>query len=329
MLTPEDDGEDERGAGGQAGVAAAEDGEPRGEGEGAAAGGAMEEGGAGAAADGGAPGVRVADGDAVPEVDLAARFLKQSEGERAGFSAVYRNAEDKPVPVSWAHHYAYRDVRLHRFTALEFRKAFTLRKMTDKDREWWDEWKLVERWKSAAPDGEALAEADEEGELQVGEQRRTAGRPCERYVLRAPHPLHNSHILVVRAKWDTVALAGAPPPKLPAPLEPGAEPSRAQRRAQRDFARYFVANFTPWGPTFERGDDGQSGAWVVRGPKLDFERWDEWEEELEEAVCLRQELRLAREDGGDDDQRGPELESAKRERLIAAGRLFDLQDREQ
>jgi hypothetical protein len=56
------------------------------------------------------------------------------------------------------------------------------------------------------------------GVLLPGEERRLRGRPCERYVLHAPHPLSDSHILVANAKWDTLVLAGAPPPKLPPPV---------------------------------------------------------------------------------------------------------------
>ena len=165
------------------------------------------------------------------EVDLLARFHVDG-GERAGYSSVYRNAKNEPIPVSWAHHYNYRDIRLRRTTPLEFRKALGVRKMTKKDREWWEVWRDNHLWGNATAEEVAGAAAGVAGAAPSARPRAVpvqAGRPCERYVLRAPHPLADSHILVARAKWDTLALAGAPPPK--EPKEPAGEvPTGAELR---------------------------------------------------------------------------------------------------
>ena len=252
-----------------------------------------------------------------PEVDLLERF-RAASGEREGFSAVYTNAAGQKVPVSWAHHYEYRDVRLRNFTAVEFRKMFSVRKMTAKDRKWWETWKFVERWvhvPGAAVDVAGVADGGDgghgEGELLPGEERRSRGRPCERYVLHAPHPLCDSHILVANAKWDTLVLAAAPPPKVPTPVAPGTELTSAQDKSRRDFAEYYIANYIPWDKN--------------RPPELTMERWEEYVLALEVDACLGS---VREEDApfeeGDEDE--DDLQLLRRERRIAAGRLFDLRN---
>ena len=122
-----------------------------------------------------------------------------------------------------------------------------------------------------------------------------AGRPCERYVLHAPHPLHDSYVLVRRAKWGVPALAGKPPPSEPDPDKPD---TRARQTAARNFARYYSALFIPW------------TAWSP--PKRTYRDWIDHVDQLEEDACLYH----PREENGD--------ELARRKRLIAAGRLFDI-----
>jgi hypothetical protein len=47
-----------------------------------------------------------------------------------------------------------------------------------------------------------------------------AGTPCDHFLLKPPHPLHTSHILVPRVKLGIPAFAGAPPPSDPSsPLD--------------------------------------------------------------------------------------------------------------
>ena len=137
-------------------------------------------------------------------------------------------------------------------------------------------------------------------ELQpLAEQKRgsRAGRPCERYVLRWPHSLHDSHILVRRAKWGIPALAGKPPPREPDLTKPD---TRARRAAASAFARYFCALFTPWSQWSPPGQTHRD--------------WKLYVDQLEETACLYG----PREDDEDED--------ARNERLIAAARLFDIEN---
>ena len=122
------------------------------------------------------------------------------------------------------------------------------------------------------------------------------GRPCERYLLHAPHPLHDSHIIVRRAKWGVTAPAGKPPPSEPDPDKPD---TRARRRAAGEFARYYSALFIPW------------TAWSP--PGRTYEHWIMHVNQLEKDACLYD----PREQVGD--------ELARRQRLIAAARLFDIE----
>ena len=121
------------------------------------------------------------------------------------------------------------------------------------------------------------------------------GRSCERYVLHAPHPLHDSYILVRRAKWGVPAPAGKPPPSEPDLDKPN---TRARQTAARNFARYYSAVFIPW------------TAWSP--PGRSYQHWIDHVDQLEEDACLYR----PREEDGD--------EPARRKRLIAAGRLFDI-----
>ena len=241
------------------------------------------------------------------------RFLGDASVDQVGYSSVYTNSSGEKVAVSLVYHYEYRDVRLREFSPLEFRKRFTVRKMNDKDRVWWDTWRFVDRWR-VVPDAVTVGfEADggddgaDVGSLMPGEERRLRGRPCERYVLHAPHPLHDSHILVARAKWDTVALGGGPPPPRPGALADDQAPSKKHER----FVRYFLANFTPWS--------------ARSPPVLTIERWEEWVLALEIDACHG----TAREDDpqeGDIEESVAELLELRRRRQIAAGRLFDLEN---
>ena len=124
-----------------------------------------------------------------------------------------------------------------------------------------------------------------------------AGRPCERYLLREPHKLHDSHILVRRAKWGVPALAGKPPPNEPDPDKPN---TRARRDARRAFARYYCSIFVPW------------TAWSA--PALTYQSWTEHLKKLAEGACLYG----PREEDYD--------EPARRARLIAAARLSDIEN---
>ena len=70
-------------------------------------------------------------------VDLATRGVAEA-GEEVGSASIYRRYDgDAGRPISDAHHYAHRDVRLAEFTPTEFKRAFRVRKATTKgDKEW-------------------------------------------------------------------------------------------------------------------------------------------------------------------------------------------------
>ena len=113
-------------------------------------------------------------------------------------------------------------------------------------------------------------------------------------MLQEPHPLHDSHYLVRRAKWGTLAPAGKPPPKEPDADKPD---TRARRRARREFARYYVALFVPWS--------------MFVPPELTYEFWQAHITKLEETACLH----------------GPRSddEQAEMERKVAACRLDNIE----
>lgn len=146
------------------------------------------------------------------------------------------------------------------------------------------------------------------------------GRPTMRFVLREPHPLASSHIIVRRAKWGVPALVGNPPPRLST-----SDVRETQRRQEAAFARYFVSNLVPW------------SAWNT--PQLTIERWRAHVEELETDACLscdKHELEKAGNavgfwsDEPKPDQVGqqppPGYQQARRKRLVAAARLADIEN---
>ena len=67
-------------------------------------------------------------------------------------------------------------LRAHAFSAFEFRRAFTVRRMTAADKEWYE--KVMKNQPAAAP---------------------RAGRPVYRYYFESPHPLQTTHIIVRHA----------------------------------------------------------------------------------------------------------------------------------
>lgn len=240
-----------------------------------------------------------------PNEDLAQLF-GASNGDRFGQSRSYLDKKGDKIPVSDAHTYAYRDQRLLNFTAHEFNRLFCLRRLNPDaksgiakaDNEWY--------WKE-------LARVEEQRQNEVHGNQSTAlpsmqGKPCYRYLLREPHPLSDSWIIVRRQKWGVNMLCGKPPPSEPEPVEPGVEPSSATLSKRRAFARYMVANFVPW-------DKDQS-------PLLTYENWLKYVAGLEEAACYPQhererELRLTD---------GAQAEVMRRSRLVAHARLFDIEN---
>jgi hypothetical protein len=133
------------------------------------------------------------------------------------------------------------------------------------------------------------------------------GRNCDRFLLMPPHPLHTSHILVPRAKLGIPAFAGTPPPSDTASEIINASITRKRRR----YADFFVSNFIPWSATHP--------------PILSYSTWIDHVNILEMEACQRS-------------QREPDIlpttsqneklaiKSARRSRLIASGRLYDIEN---
>jgi hypothetical protein len=118
-----------------------------------------------------------------PSIDLLNRSNPITDKEFHGYAKIFRTELGEKVPVSTAHHYMHRDLKLWRFSAYEFVRLFTVRKMTKEDQKWYD----------------AITS------IQPQDPASERGRICHRFLLMAPHPLHKSHILVPRAKCCHIA----------------------------------------------------------------------------------------------------------------------------
>ena len=204
-----------------------------------------------------------------------------------GYAKVYRNSVNENIPVSHAHHYAYRDLRLWRFNAYEFTRIFTVRPMTKTDRKWYDEVMGIQ------PQGIA--------------PRIKGVRKCLRFLLQRPHPLHDSHVLVPRAKLGIPAFAGSPPPSNSESILLDSIMTRKRTR----FARFFVSNFVPWS--------------AAQPPVLCYSTWTNHVNTFEHEACLTRHREPDITEGTSREDHAAIL-SAKRSRKIAAGRLFDIEN---
>ena len=198
----------------------------------------------GDAADGGGGGGGVAAGRdrarraVAQELDLAAGGDGTS---RTGRSGIYTHTiSRRKIPVSDGVHYALRDYKLGIFNAFEFDMLFKVEPMSDTDRAWRDV------------------------ELAGGVHPPAAGRRRVRFLLRSPHPLFDSHVLVKKAKWGVPIFAGAPPPRMPRTSSGGDTAARdggraVRRTEEKEFAAFFGSIFIPWIAEGDH-DTGGSGA---------------------------------------------------------------------
>ena len=200
-----------------------------------------------------------ADKAAATKAALAAErdLLRDASTSTTGQSSIFTLADKTKVAVSQAEHYYWRDVQLRDFSAVEFALLFDVRRMDDKDQKWheaamrsWADWKAHGNCFAIPPP------VDLGGPV-------SAGRPKTRFLLYPGHTLADEYIIVARHKWGVPALAGKPPPKEPTPADAH---SAAGRRKQREFARFFGANFRPWGCV----------ANFHLAPSLTFDSWAEW-----------------------------------------------------
>ena len=263
-----------------------------------------------------------------PQVDLL-QYFNAGGGDHHGFSCVYTTRTGVPVAVSDGLHYAYRDSRLFSFCAYEFGRAFSVRKMKPADKNWYElrvrlrglfrvvalllrslRYVRVRRRATHILEPRSVAAMHTydgrswflEWESVVLDERTalSVGRPCLRFVLRWPHLLFNSHIIVARAKWGVPALVGAPPPR-----EPSANgmDTRARQTGRRTFARYMIANFVPW------------SAWWP--PQLEFRDWEEHVQTLQDVLDASPSPTHSTQPGNGEAR-------AMRQRYTASGRLYDI-----
>ena len=247
----------------------------------------------------------------VPEVKKLVRkelnTLQPKSTSRMGQAGVYRDKDDKPVPVSPATHYMWRDVEsspeLEHINALEFETVFKVVKMDDNDKEW-RHWKLEHK--------------NLDRPLQVG-------RPKERHLLygrevyengedlpptRTGHPLFDSHIIIRKAKWGVPAFAGAAPPRDPATNPRNRSAVAAVTRQQHGHARYMLAVFKPWSHENPLETSDPVGQWTRYIADLNYE------------ACFSARLRTAEAPDGSN---AAEVALNDAERIIATGRLFAIQ----
>ena len=222
-------------------------------------------------------------------IDLLSQFNTWQDKNREGFAPVYRTSQNENVPVSTAHHYMHRDLRLWRFSAYEFVRFFQVRAMNEtSDRQWFIK-------VTAQPQNHAT---------QPQNTASRGGRSCQRFLLLAPHPLHTSHILVPRHKLGIPAFAGTPPPTDTFSLHSG--PGAILKRKR--YAEFYVSNFIPWS--------------AVQPPILTYETWTNHMNVMEDEACLHRKREPDITASTPRDEK-VEIESAMRSRLIAAGRLYD------
>ena len=175
------------------------------------------------------------------EMDSIEMELIPAPGKaKQGLSRIFRDDEGNPIPVSDGETYAHRDVRLFPLVPHEFAQMFDVRPLTKADEEWHNE---------ACKEAEAAEAAEVAPPLAdrpiAAEEPKKAGRPRQpRFLLRDPHPLSTTHMLILKAKWGVPAFAGESPPQEP---RVGRGPvSTTVRRQRNKYASWWMANFTPW-----------------------------------------------------------------------------------
>ncbi len=159
-------------------------------------------------------------------IDLLNEFYTSRDQNNEGYAQVYRTSLGENVPVSTAHHYMHRDLRLWRFSAYEFVRLFHVRAMNKNDTKWFEKVTAQPQNHVTQPQGAASQ----------------GGKSCQRFLLLALHPLHTSHILVPRQKLGIPAFAGTAPPTDTSSLELG--PGAILKRKR--YAEFYVSNFIPW-----------------------------------------------------------------------------------
>jgi len=127
------------------------------------------------------------------------------------------------------------------------------------------------------------------------------GRPSERFYLRWPHPLADTHVIVRKAKTDILALAGHGPPKY------SDDPAKKEQ-----FCLYYASNYKPW--IFHQKSPR---------PDVSVPAFVDYYRRIERGACLYG-PRERDPDPKDSAEAAFQQKCAYRARCIAAGRLFTI-----
>jgi hypothetical protein len=157
----------------------------------------------------------------------------------------------------------------------------------------------------AHDDGDMYGAHNSDSDIDDADATRKVGRPVARYLLREQHPLHDTYVVVRRAKTAVPALAGNPPPKLP-----GKDASQSQNNC---FAVYYCTLFLPW----------HCRQGIVLPTMQNF---DDYWKQLEDDACLHRARESDDSETDDDEDEEPRRlrrthrAAMARRRAIAAGR---------
>ena len=149
------------------------------------------------------------------------------------------------------------------------------------------------------PDGEGLNDPDGAAPVR---QRGAKASGCFRF--HRAHPLYDSHWQQIRRKVQVVMHTGPMPPTEPQQLGAGKKVPEKWLGARWKFAAYMVANFVPWRVDADE-DDGN------RPMSLTPESLEAWRDGLKRTAVVVTE---------------PTTQQAARQRTLARGRLFELQN---
>lgn len=148
-------------------------------------------------------------------VNLLDQIESHVAENQTGAAKIYVHGDAK-LPISFAHHYAFRDKKLIKVSAQEFRRCFQIRKETSPE---------DKRWLRTALKHPTMPKTN----------KRRRGRPCDRFVIRAPHPLCESHLIVRKLKLQSMIWKGARPLSMPDPLnESEDDPDLVEQLQQTD-----------------------------------------------------------------------------------------------
>ena len=228
-------------------------------------------------------------------VNLLDQIESHVAENQTGAAKIYVHGDAK-LPISFAHHYAFRDKKLIKVSAQEFRRCFQIRKATSPE---------DKRWLRTALKHPTMPKTN----------KRRRGRPCDRFVIRAPHPLCESHLIVRKLKLQSMIWKGARPLSMPDPLNESEDDPDLRAKWER-YAMFYASQFVPWDsetPIIDATNENET--WL--------QAWTAHIEKLETQACYRthRESDVAIDASKTDIWN---IEDKRDERIVASGRLFDI-----